>query len=236
MSDAERGDRAGIGDFPILQTRDVVRGTVEAAVSLLPFGSAVSELAEVVIAPSLGKRREAWLSHVGEAVADLQENSLTLDRLADDEEWISALFEASRIAVGTHLESKLKMLQALLVRMAIEQPRSGEQVIVRRFLRFVEELDEEHFLLLRYASDPQRWFEQRSLPLPSMTMGSRGSIMDAAELGIDRPALNIIMQDLAQRELLSAGLFSGTVTEASLYDPLTTALGNELLAWVKAFE
>lgn len=36
--------------------------------------------------------------------------------------------------------------------------------------------------------------------------------------------------------MLNARGLSGTVSESALYDPLTTELGNDLLAWVMAFE
>jgi hypothetical protein len=68
--------------------------------------------------------------------------------------------------------------------MAIRQPRGQDQVVVRRFLRFIEQLDEEHLLVLKYASDPPAWFERHGIDKPNVMMGPRSSILDAADLGV----------------------------------------------------
>lgn len=223
--------------YPEPEAGDKIRGVVEAGVAAVPVvGSTVNELMEVVFTPALDKRRIAWGHAMTEVVNELASHQVTPEVLAADEEWISAVFEATRIGIGTHIEAKLKMLKAVLTRMAIEQPRDSEAVIVRRFLQYVDELDEEHFLALQYAADPGRWFENHQLERPNLMSAARYTILEAAQVGIDGHALKLVIDDLDTRGLVTAGNLNGSVTANALYAPFVTPLGEELLAWTAEFE
>jgi hypothetical protein len=226
-----------VPQFPEARARDHIRGVVESGANLIPIaGGALVELAEVLIAPSLGRRRDAWAREVSVLLADLAEAQLTPEQLATDDDWVSAVFEASRVAMSTHVEEKLRMLRELLKNMAIRQPRGSDQLVVRRFLRFIEELDEEHFAVLKYSSNPTAWFERHDIVRPNVSMGPRHAILEAAEVGVAGVALAVVLDDLGSRRLLNADGFSGMVRESSLYDALTTPLGDQLLDWIWAFE
>lgn len=226
-------------EYPEAQARDHIRSVSEAAVSAIPVvGSSVVELMEVLLAPSIGKRRDTWARELSSLIEELDAHQVTPEDLATDEDWISALFEASRAALGTHVELKLRMLRSLLTRMAIDKPRDSEQVIVRRFIRFVEELDEEHFLVLRYGSDPKAWFdamgEQRGATPQSL--GSRKAAFERAGLGLEGASRDIVLSDLDDRGLIQKGMLSGMTTSGASLDSFSTDLGDELIAWVMAFE
>ncbi len=224
-----------LSEYPMVQARDRLRTVVEAAVSLVPASGPLVKLAELVV-PSLDKRREAWAQEVAILFNNLQENQLTSEKLATNEEWISAVFEASQVAMSTHVKTKLQMLRQLLEHMAIKQPRGQKEVIVRRFLRFIEELDDEHFMVLKYASDPSDWFTAKGIEKPSTRSGSRSTIIKLAKLEISDDILSIILNDLATRQLLTTDGFTTTVSEYSLYDKFTTSLGDQLLDWVWRFD
>ena len=64
---------------------------------------------------------------------------MTPEQLAADEEWISAVAQASRVAMGTHLEEKIRMLKKVLETLVLEPERNT--VVVGRFLRYVEEFE-----------------------------------------------------------------------------------------------
>ena len=220
-----------LSEYPMAQARDRLRTLAEATVSLAPMSGPLVKLLELLV-PSLDKRREAWAQEVTILLNNLQENQLTPEKLVTDEEWISAVFEASQVAISTHVKTKLQMLRQLLEHMAIKQPRGEKEVIVRRFLRFIEELDEEHFIVLKYASDPSGWFATKGIDKPSTISGSRSIIIKSAKLNISENIRSIILNDLATRQLITIDGFTTTVSKYSLYDKFTTSLGDQLLDWV----
>lgn len=224
-----------LSEYPMPQARERLRTVFETAVSLVPVLGPLVKLTELVV-PSLDKRREAWEQEIAILLENLQENQLTPEKLETNEEWISAVFEASQVAMSTHVKTKLQMLRQLLEHMAIKQPRGEKEVIVRRFLRFIEELDEEHFMVLKYASDPSGWFTAKGIEKPSTISGSRSKIMKLAKLNISDDVLSIILNDLATRQLISTDGFTTTVTEYSLYEKFATSLGDQLLDWIGDFD
>lgn len=224
-----------LSEYPMAQARDHLRTVAEAAVSLAPMSGPLVKLLELLV-PSLDKRRGAWAKEVTILLNNLQENQLTPEKLATDEEWISAVFEASQVAISTHVETKLQMLRRLLENMAIKQPRGEQEVIVRRFLRFIEELDEEHFIVLKYASDPSGWFTAKGIEKPSTISGSQSIIIKSAKLNISDDVLSIILNDLTTRQLISTDGFTTMVSQYSLYDKFTKSLGDQLLDWVWRFD
>lgn len=220
-----------LSEYPMAQARDRLRTVIEAAVSLVPVSGSLVKLAELVV-PSLDKRREAWAQEVAILLNNLQENQLTSKKLATDEEWISAVFEASQVAMSTHVKTKLQMLRQLLENMAIKKSNGPETVIIRRFLRFIEELDEEHFLVLKYASNPSDWFDKYNIIKPNVMVGSQRHILELAELGLPDDTLSIILNDLLARNLITIDDYSPTVSGSSIYENFTTPLGNQLLDWI----
>src|SRR5438105_5705223 len=84
------------------------------AFGLIPVaGPAVAALANYVIGPEIGKRRERWLHELGEVVRELEERMEDFDprHLEGNEQFVSA---ASDAAMKTHYEEKLAMLRAAL--------------------------------------------------------------------------------------------------------------------------
>ena len=221
-----------VPDYPTPSTEDFIGAVVEAAVSLIPgAGGALAKLVELV-APSVERRRKAWAKEIGELLGRLQEQQITPEALASDDVWVSAVFEASQAAMGTHVESKRKMLRQLLEGVATRRPRGSEHVLVRRFVRFIEELDEEHFIVLKYASNPGDWYESNNIKRPDTTMGSQRLIMDRAHLGIEDEALGVVLNDLTSRALVISEGLNTTVSQRGLFEPLATPLGDKLLEWV----
>jgi hypothetical protein len=200
----------------------------------VPFGGAAAELFDVVLQPSLERRQEAWLAKLGEVVVELRKRQLDLADMVEDESFTTVAIQASRIALGTHLEEKLALLKACILNMAM--PEAPDDFLALTFLRYVDELTPEHFLVLTYGRDPIMWFEQRGQKRNSYREASvRVPMMEADGLGASGLALDLILGDLSNRMLMQA---SASMTEHGdeVYRPLTTDLGNLLLDFVTVFE
>jgi hypothetical protein len=223
-----------IEPFPERKGRDHLRQAADAGVTAIPFvGGAVQILLDDVIAPSLDKRREAWFGKLGEVVDALSQRSERLDpaRLANDEEFVSAVMQASRIAMGTHREEKLNMLRDALINLATSSP--GD-LLTSRFLRFVEELSPEHFLVLAYAADPAAWYDQKGMPRGSHYMGSPSTLMEHAGLPVSGQVLQLVLSDLDRVGLARIASLSTTMTEQGMWQTFATDLGHQLIDFVRS--
>lgn len=103
-----------LGDLPGRSKAEIGASIVSAGVSSIPIvGGAAAELFELVIAPSLEKRRDEWLRKLGEAVDELRERLEGFDprQLEGNEQFVSAVLAASTVAVKSHDEEKLDLLR-----------------------------------------------------------------------------------------------------------------------------
>lgn len=224
----------GVSSYPAKGGANRIQGAVGVGLNLVPiFGGALAQLLELVVRPSFDRRQQAWADALGATVADLEAHQVTPAMLSEDEEWISAVARATRAAIGTHVEEKLAMLKHLLTKMALDPSR--DSLVVSRFIQFVDELEIEHFLVLKYLADPAAWFQDKSIEPPSLYSAARRAALDSAQLGIENAALNIVLADLGDSRLAEVGMLSGIVTQSSLFTPVATPLGVQLLQWVWAF-
>lgn len=221
--------------YPEPELRDYVRVGVTAGVAAIPMiGGSLQALADVVIAPSLTKRRDRWFEKLHQLMTELAEKVDGFDpvSLAGDEVFVTAVADASRIAMGTHLNEKLELLKNCLAHMAIDETR--DDFLDLQLFRFVEELSPEHFIVLQYLANPGAWFDAKGLVRPSFTMGSHGHLMDAARMPVVGVALEIVLRDLSDRALANTQSMRTTMTGEGAWQSLTTSLGTELLDFVSS--
>lgn len=220
--------------YPEPVFRDYVRTGIETGVAAIPVvGGSIQVLAEVVLAPALTKRRDRWFKQLHEMMVELQARVDDFDPqvLAEDEAFVTALGEASRIAMGTHLEEKLEMLKRCLVRMAVDQNRDA--FLDLRFFRYIDELDPEHFVILKYLMNPGAWFDAKGIARPSIVAGSPKSVMGEALLPLSGVPLELALRDLADRMLADVGALGVTMTEHGIWESRVTDLGRELIEFVE---
>lgn len=144
-----------------------------------------------------GHRLEAWRQRLYEAFEELRQRDL-LDEATQRPEWITAVHDATRIALGEHLEAKLDMLKAVLVNAAARSDDRLADVLTLRYLRWVDEFEPEHVQVLRMASLEVVGTNVRS-PKPG------DQEVATAVLALPADQAGLIVQDLQQR-----GLIKGT--------------------------
>src|SRR5690554_2494646 len=91
--------------FPQPTARDHVRNAIEAGVASVPLiGGAGVELLAFYLPASLEKRRNLWCLLLDERLADVE------SRVLKDETFQTIVLKATKAALGTHLEEKLRLL------------------------------------------------------------------------------------------------------------------------------
>jgi len=205
----------------------------KAGISAVPtLGGPAAELFDLIVPSSLEQRRQRWFQLVAEHIRALEGKGIDLEALSTDEGFITVVIEASKAALGTHIEGKLQLLANCVESAAL--PENNDDFIAMRFLQYVEELSPEHFVVLTYLADPYRWYERNGIERPAIT-GPRRAALDNAELPVEGDVLELVLADLDQRGLANVGGLSGIVTENAVYGTLSTQRGVQLLKFVQLF-
>jgi hypothetical protein len=220
--------------YPEATIRDYGRAGLDAGLAAIPVvGGSLQVLVDTVLAPSLSKRRDRWIQELADLVEVIRKRVDTdsLEFLAGDEAFVTAVADASRIAMGTHLEEKLRLLKNCLLHMATQASRPDDFMSIR-FLRFVEDLTPEHFVVLQYMANPRAWFDAKGITRPNLAMGSPGQIMNQANLPVVGTVRELVIRDLADRTLANVSGLNMTMTVDGAWQPMATPLGQQLLSFV----
>lgn len=223
-----------LGPPPQRDWRDNVRVGADAAIAAVPvIGGSLQVLVDAVLAPSLEKRRDEWMRRLGEVVEELSARLEGFDpsSLSENEAFVSAVIDASRIAVGTHLEEKLEQLKNCLVNLALGKG-SGD-FLDKQMFRWVDELSPEHFLVMEYLADPRGWYAAKGVDAPNLYMGSPMNVLEASGLPIRGNELDIVLSDLGTRRLAHTSSMGTGMTAQGMWQPLLAPLGQRLIEFVR---
>lgn len=226
-------DLPALPEQPERTARSTVRTVMDAAVAAVPYvgGPAQVFLTDFLPAAYV-KRRDEWLRMLGALVNDIADRlgDLDVEALAENEKFVSAVAESSRIALGTHLETKLVMLKRALQHVALEPER--DDFMTSRLLRFVDELSPEHFIVLSYLSDVGATISSGAVAAPTIAFeGTKGGGAKG-DLGLGDDVLRIALRDLDERQLLEVTHPENAGGEP-YWSALLTPLGREVMLFVE---
>jgi hypothetical protein len=145
MTIEKKAEDRGFTEFPEFNQADAGYAVVRGLISMVPTaGGFANELLNLAVSSSIERRREVWFRSLAAYVVDLAKEvrGMSWENLARNEEFISAVIQASRIAVATHLEAKHESLRNALGRVAAGVTPFDE--IQQLFLRYIEELGPGH--------------------------------------------------------------------------------------------
>jgi hypothetical protein len=135
--------------YPEPDGADTVHATARALISLLPgAGGPVDELLALVLTPSVTRRRDNWFKELADVVEEVKEKleGFKVEDLAQNEAFVSATIQATRIAAGTDKEDKRKILRNALLNVALGTgPDEDTQQI---FLNIVDAFTASHVRVL----------------------------------------------------------------------------------------
>lgn len=201
---------------------DAAHAIVKAGLSAVPMvGGPAVELFQYLVQPPLDKRREAWMKEVGEKLQELEKKGLELAKLQGNEQFISAVMQASQAALRTHKAEKLAALRNAVLNIATGQ--APEEIVQHLLLSFVDQLSEMHLRILKVFSAPA--------PPPGLSVGGLGSVLEdnIPELRGRRELYDQLWRDLYSRGLVNTDGLHVTMSGNGLTQRRTTGLGEALL-------
>lgn len=204
---------------------DAVHAIVKAVLSAVPtFGGPAVELFQYIVQPPLDKRREAWMKDIGERLQELEAKGLDLDKLKENEQFISAVMTASQAALRTHRSEKLAALRNAILNIACGA--TPDETTQHLLLTFIDELSEMHLRILKIFHVP--------VPPPGISAGGLGVVLEhnIPELVGRRELYDQLWRDLYTRGLVNTEGLHITMTGNGLAQRRTTGFGGQLLEFI----
>jgi hypothetical protein len=219
---------------PEEQAGDVGRKLIQAAISAVPVaGGPVAELMDI-IRPSIERRRDEWvedvaheLNRVRKRVKDLEDRDI-----ANDQAFVTAVLNASTMALRTHQREKREALKNAVLNSALRnEPDEDLQAI---FLELIDRFTGWHLRIQKYFDDPMGWLERDSREHRLPSMGGAGHLLEDAypELRTRKEFYTQLVVDLAGSGLMGGGFLGTTMTQGGMLASRTTDLGRRFLAFI----
>ena len=211
---------------PKASSGDALHATVRAGLSAIPVAGGVAvELFQAVIQPPIEKRRQKWMSDVGDKLLELEAKGLKLEDLQNNEQFISAVMHASQAVIRTHQDDKLNALRNAVINVAIGQ--APDETLQHLLLNFVDSFTEQHLRILKLFQNP-------TLP-PNVSMGGLSAVLEhnIPELRQYRELYIQLWKDLYSRGLVNTEGLNVTMTGSGLSAKRTTKLGDTLLGFIE---
>lgn len=198
-------------------------------------GAAASELLGLLVTSPLEKRREKFLTEVGERLRVLEEKKVVeFDSLQDNEQFIDTVLQATTYALKSSEAEKIIAFQNAIINTA-----SGDcpdKTVGQIFLNLVDSFTTWHIKILHFFKNPTKWFEQNGKTAPRNMMGSLSTVLFDAfpELSSQSELVNLIWADLGRSGLHNTSGLNTMMTGNGLLVERTTDLGNRFLDFISS--
>lgn len=204
---------------------DTAHALAKAGLSAIPVvGGPAVELFQHLVQPPLERRRNEWMTQVGEKLQELEAQGLNLQDLQNNEQFITAVMRASTAALRTHKTEKLVALRNAVLHIAKGQ--GPEETIQHLLLSFIDEFSEMHLRMLAFARAPK--------PAAGLSAGGLSHVLEdnIPALRGQRTLYDQLWKDLYLRGLINTESLHGMMTGTGLGQSRTSPLGEILLNFI----
>ena len=137
--------------YPQPTEADIALGATRAALAAIPFvGGTITEVVSLVLTPAVQRRRDEWLKELADDLDRLKAKveGFKVENLVENEAFVSATIQATRIAIGTHQQEKRTMLRNALVNIAAG--RGPDEDMQHIYLGLIDEFTPSHVKILHF--------------------------------------------------------------------------------------
>lgn len=214
-------------DPPAKSAADVAHTVVKVGLAAIPaVGGPLAEVFSAVIGPPIERRRNAWMEEVTQEIERLRESGLALERLETNEQFVSAVLQASLIAIRTHQAEKRRALRNAVVNVAKGQ--GPDEALQQIFLNLLDSFSELHLRVLKAAGTP-KW-------LPNVERSDLVTLIEynVPDLCGRREIADLIWEDLGRRGFVQPEQLSmGGYKRGNGPDKFTTGIGDTFLRFIE---
>lgn len=201
---------------------DAAHALAKAGLSAIPVvGGPAVELFQFLIQPPIERRRNAWMTEIGERLKDLEDQGLRLEDLQNNDRFITAVVLASTAALRTHQTEKIAALRNAILHIAVGQ--GPEETIQHLLFSFIDELSEMHLRVLTFARKP--------MPSANISAGALSHVLEAniPALRGQHALYDQLWKDLYLRGLVNTEGLHVMMTGNGLGQSRTSPMGEALL-------
>ncbi len=216
-------------------------GLAKAALSVLPvLGGAAAELLDLVIRPRIEQRQTDWLNSLAEDLANLESriDGFQVNDLAGQPAFVSAVLQASAIALRNHDEEKLAALRNAVLNVAVSStPGEDEHEL---FISLIDAFTPWHLRISAFLADKKAIAQKRAkLPFPGWYMGGVSTVLEHVypELQGRRDFYDLIVADLHRAGIATIdSLHTMGTVDGYMLAKQSSDIGNRFLTFITAPE
>ena len=213
---------------------DLVVGSTKAIISMIPIaGSPLIEILNMIVTPSLQKRRDEWFEELGEKLTKLESKGyLSLEDLQENDIFIDISMKATELALKTSQAEKLEALRNALLNST--NTDSFDISMQQIFLSYIDTFTVWHIKLLKLFDNPLEY----ELKLQNLSMGGLNNLINIAypELSSQNELTMHIFKDLYAKGLLNTESISGMMTVSGILSRRTTMIGQDFIKYISEVE
>jgi hypothetical protein len=217
--------------LPQKTSGDHLHLAARAVLSAIPaVGGPALELFNAVLAPPIARRRDDWLNDLAQRLETLeQEKRLTVQNLGKNDEFISAVMQATAVAIRNHHQEKIDALRNAVLNTALGQCPSDVKTAM--FLAFVDQFTIWHLKAMKALFDFESPQDQSRIPKTSPEEIAKVVLNRLPDLRGQTTLAEIVVEDLCRRGLLFWNGGQG-VTFIPQGATQVSELGKEFLAYI----
>jgi hypothetical protein len=194
---------------PEVSKGDVAIQVVKAAISAAPVvGGPAAELYSLVISPPLEKRKVKWMEEVAEGLNKLEQTvqGFSVEKLKDNERFISTVMNTSQAAIREHQREKLDALRNAVLNVARGSDLSEDEEAI--FLFLINQFTPWHLRILRFFQNPLDLAKQKGITAEKYYTGSRTRLLEDyyPEMRGEQQFYGVVVADLRANGMLGADL------------------------------
>jgi hypothetical protein len=197
-----------------------------------------AEIFGMVIAPPLQKRQAEWMEEVAHGLKQLEGRAegFKIERLKDNEQFISIVLTATQTANRSHQQEKREALRNAVLNVAAG---SGlEQDAEAIFLSLIDRFTAWHLRILRLFQSPLELSKAKGIRPESYDFvgGSRATLLEEyyPDMRGQRQFYDVAVSDLHAQKMFGAPDLQAMITGRGMFQKVTTDWGDRFLKFITA--
>lgn len=215
--------------------RELVEATAAGAIGSVPaVGGVAAGLFTFLVTFGYNRRQQEWMDEISADVQHLlDEHGVTMEDLVQDEAFLDAVVDATRVAAATSQREKWAWLRNGLRSVLADQDQDLDEQ--HRFFRLVDEFTIAHVRVLTYVRDPAGSLTAQGLEIPTGATTPRGQLMRLPEFAQQREDwLALLEADLVRSGLMKELGGKVMVSANGALSPRLTGLGKRFLRFIES--
>lgn len=194
--------------YPEPTEADTALALARAGIAAIPgIGGPINQLLPLVLAPAVARRRDEWLKELADDLDQLEQKveGFKVEELANNEAFVSATIQATRIAIGTHQREKREYLRNALLNIA--KGITSDEIKQQFFLNAIEAFAPVHIKALNViwrGGGLKIGWDENSIPIMQRTYGAAIGIL-APEVKGQTSLIGAVLADLKNRGFSNLG-------------------------------